>query len=395
MQHKLKISTIAATLGLVLSQSVTALELYKDDETTVGTRGYLRLTFESTENSDEFTDGGSRWGLDFTRKIQGDWTAGVTTEWAMSFEKNKNFSLNTNGGDSSLAAGDAGDALSSRLGYVHFTHDKWGSFGVGKQWGVYYDIVGVTDILAYYGGNATGVYNLGGDGGLSGTGRAEQALTWRKSFGNFNLGLQFQAQDEDVILNVEACDDVEEDTPEDDFCKAIDGLDLGTVGNGYGIALSYKFDNLWFGVSNNTTEIEANDNAGILGFSGTVDDTITALAATWGTNGDGIYVAAAVATSEFHELDNEGNYIDANGSEFIAKYSLDSGFSFYGGFNMLESDQSGNDYEMAYTYVGTDYQFMNGVGFIFLEAKVNDNTNANGSSGNDDTDLALGVRVNL
>ena len=377
MKNKFEISSIAAIVGVLLTGQANAIEIFKNDTSSVSTRGWLRLTLQSTENTDEITDSGSRWGLDYKHKIEGGWTAGMTAEWATNFEKNSNLSV-TAGGDSRSPSGSSGDALTSRLGFVHFTHDKWGSFGVGKQWGVFYDIVGVTDMLNYYGGNATGAYNFGTDGGLSGTGRAEQAITWRKAFGNINVGIQMQAQDEAVILNAP-------NTP------VLDGEEIATMGNGYGAAVSYKADNFSVGVAVNTSEIDIAPAFG----GGSEDDIATALSATYGQFGEGLHVAAAFVTSENHELDNTGDYIDAIGTEVLVRYTMPSRIAIYGGMNMLESDQSNSDYELSYPFVGAEYAFENGFGLVFVEAKAHDDTNSDGSTGNDESEFAMGVRVNL
>ncbi|QBY05018.1 porin [Thalassotalea sp. HSM 43] len=392
---KTKLSLAVAAIACALSSTTQAIEIYKDDKTSVATRGYLRLTFESNNNSDELTDGGSRWGLDFTRKIQGGWTAGVTTEWAMNFESNKDFSVSFRGNDSNVATGDAGDTLSSRLGYIHMTHDTWGSFGFGKQWSVYYDVTGVTDLLDYYGGSALGVYNLGGDGGLSGTGRAEQAITWRKSFGNLNVGLQYQAQDEDITLDLPDCAGITDTQAAFDLCESLNGVSLGTIGDGYGASLSYRFGKFWAGVAHNVTEIEGNSTADAIGLGNAEDDTISAVAATYGTLLDGLYIAVGAATSEFHELDDTGNYLDTMGYEAMIRYNFNSGFGFYGGMNYLESDEDDNDFEISYPFLGADYVFIDDIGFVFAEVRMNDNVNADGSDGNDNTDVAVGIRVNL
>ncbi|WP_371188323.1 porin [Thalassotalea maritima] len=394
---KTKLSIIVAALSCVLSGTVSAIEIYKDEKTSVSTRGILRLVFESNSSSDEITDGGSRWGFDVKREIGSGWTAGITTEWAMSFENNKNFSVSVVGNDANLAAGDSGDTFSSRLGHLTFTHDHWGKIAVGKQWGVYYDVAGRTDMFNYWGGSAAGVYNFAGDGGLSGTGRAEQALTWRKSFGNFNLGLQYQAQDERVVLNVPECDSALPDGEFADICSLLNGADLGTVGNGYGISLSYQFDNtVWLGFSSNIAELEAGaDNEDIFGISRDEDDVVNVFAASYGTFNDGLYAAITYANSEFHEIDNAGNLIDAEGGEIIIRYTMDYGTSVYAGANRLTSDGSENQYEINYELIGADYPFMDNVGVMFFEMRFNDSTNADGSQGNDNNDIAVGVKVNL
>lgn len=350
----------------------------------------MRLTYESTDASQEITDVGSRWGLDFSREIQGGWVAGITYEWATNFEQNKNFAINSN--DSNVPSGSSEDALTSRLGFVSMDHPTWGSIAVGKQWSVYYDVIGVTDLYAYYGGSALGGYNIGTDGGISGTGRAEQAITWRKAYGNFNLGLQYQAQDEDVVYYIPGCEEIEDDNPGVKICDLLHNQPLATIGNGYGAALSYQWKNFLFGLAYNNIEIDIKPT-----FSPVIadeNDTITAVSATYGDFTTGLYVAAGAASSEFHEIDDQGVFFDGLGVELLIRYSFESGFGVFGGFNHLEADEDKNDYEMHYNLLGLDYMFIDGVGFLFIEGKKNDITNSDGSE-NDDTNIAVGIRINI
>jgi len=372
---KTKLVTLVIA-GLIVSPTCYAINIYQDDENSVSLRGYLRLTMYGDEDNEEITDSGSRWGFDLTRKIQGDWTAGITMEWATNFEKNKNLTI---GGDSSLPSGDAGDSLSSRLGYLNFTHKNWGSIGIGKQWSVYYDVVGVTDVLNYFGGNATGVYNLGTDGGLSGTGRSEQALTWRNSYKNLSVGIQIQAQDEAVTIQGTGSSD-------------IDGTEIAVMGNGIAGMVSYDWGNFTLGAAFSKSKIDISPVFGNLGVEDE-EDSISALALTYGTNGEGLYMGLTAASSEYHETDNTNSYIDAVGSELYVKYTLDNQVGIYGGFNLLESDESQNDFEMFYNYAGVEIPFINGVGITFLEVKLNDNTNHDNTDGIDDTEVAIGVTI--
>ncbi|WP_070795881.1 porin [Thalassotalea crassostreae] len=369
MRSKLVKGAIASALIMAGLSQANAIEVMNNGTTSIDTRGWLRLSLHSTDDTDEFTDSGSRWGLNFNHKIENDWTVGVTYEWATNFEKNTNLKLT---GDASLQNGSSGESLSSRLGFVHASHEKWGSIAVGKQWGVYYDIVNVTDVLNYFGGNATGVYNFNGDGGLSGTGRAEQAISWRKSYNNLNVALQLQMQDEPV--------DNEDGT-----------FEIATMGNGYGLAVSYNFDNFTLGAAYNLNEIEFASGIPI----SNADDVATAISATYGSSAQGFHVAFSGVVSENHEIIENNIFMDATGSELYLRYSFESDIGVYGGYNLLESDESDNQYELYFSFVGADYKFENGFGLLFAEAKVNDNKTSLGADGDDSTEVAVGIRINL
>ena len=94
------------------------------------------------------------------------------------------------------------DDISTRLGQAGLV-GKWGSVQIGKQWSVYYDVAQWTDLFWAVGGNAAGTFNANTDGGISGTGRAEKALTTRFRWRGLRLGAQAQMrsrteEDEDV-----------------------------------------------------------------------------------------------------------------------------------------------------------------------------------------------------
>lgn len=83
------------------------------------------------------------------------------------------------------------DDITTRLGQAGLVGD-WGSVQIGKQWSVYYDVTQWTDLFWAVGGNASGTYNAGTDGGISGTGRAEKAVSTRFRYHGLRLGAQTQ-----------------------------------------------------------------------------------------------------------------------------------------------------------------------------------------------------------
>lgn len=84
------------------------------------------------------------------------------------------------------------DPVTTRLGFIGLRTAKLGSISIGKQWGVYYDVSGWTDLFWVFGGKASGTYNTNNDGGSEGTGRAENAIQYRYATGKFSIGLQTQ-----------------------------------------------------------------------------------------------------------------------------------------------------------------------------------------------------------
>lgn len=96
-------------------------------------------------------------------------------------------------GDPGFQVGEGNSNLFGRLGYVGIKH-KYFSFTFGKQWSAYYDVAAYTDNLYAFGGEASGTFNNGTDGGISGTGRANQLFLLRSQYKYFHIALQMQAR---------------------------------------------------------------------------------------------------------------------------------------------------------------------------------------------------------
>jgi len=87
--------------------------------------------------------------------------------------------------------GKVNSALFARQGLIGIG-SPYGRFSIGKQWGVHYTLAGAIDNMYIFGADAIGVYNAGTDGGVSGTGRADQAAKYELFKGNFFFGFQGQ-----------------------------------------------------------------------------------------------------------------------------------------------------------------------------------------------------------
>jgi len=111
-----------------------------------------------------------------------------------------------------------------RLGLIGIS-TPFGNISIGRQWGVNYTLAGNIDDMYLGGGYAIGVYNAGTDGGISGTGRADQAIKYEFTSKKFYFGAQ--AQFRDISVN-------------DQF-----------FADSYGFASYYKFGILKLGASYN------------------------------------------------------------------------------------------------------------------------------------------------
>ena len=103
-----------------------------------------------------------------------------------------NADANTNSGFIRLDESQNLQVFSTRLGYLGADFGRYGIVTLGKQWGVYYDITGYTDNFNVFGGQGSATYVGNSDGGETGTGRANQALTYRNTIGPVTIGGQLQ-----------------------------------------------------------------------------------------------------------------------------------------------------------------------------------------------------------
>jgi len=122
----------------------------------------------------------------------------AAAEWAVDFAGSR---TDLNPGESTgsgfvLLDAVRGELFSNRLGYVGLDFGDAGRVTLGKQWGVHYDITSFTDAFNVFGANASATFNAGTDGGFTGTGRADSALSYRnRFFGKLDLGAQIQMRD--------------------------------------------------------------------------------------------------------------------------------------------------------------------------------------------------------
>ena len=202
--------------------------------------------------------------------------------------------------------------LVSRNDYVHFSPDPgqpvgkikppvflrlgligistpYGNVSIGRQWGVNYTLSGNIDDMYLGGGYGIGVYNAGTDGGISGTGRADQVFKYELKRKKFYLGLQSQ------FRNI---------TDNNQFW-----------GDSYGIASYYDFSFVKIGASynkvldgvENPQEIESKIN----------DELATVLI---DFRRDNFHLGIMPMYFVNHEKDNLGDYYSGTGLEYSLRY---------------------------------------------------------------------------
>ena len=117
-------------------------------------------------------------------------------EWGVNLLQNDvnfNAGASTESGFLTILPSQAGQVFSARLGYVGLDLGPAGQIAFGKQWAVHYDVASyTTDQFDVFGGQASMAYPAGSDGGDTGTGRVNKALTYRNTLWILDVGVQAQ-----------------------------------------------------------------------------------------------------------------------------------------------------------------------------------------------------------
>lgn len=293
MQKKL-LATVVASL---IAGQAMALEVFNDDVNSLSIGGRVGMVTDGNDNG--LSNDGSRINFKFAHQFQSGWTGTGTVEW----------------GYDPQSTGDI--EFSNRLGNVGIGHDEYGSFLFGKQWSAFYDVAGWTDIFTIGGVDYVGTQAIYDNGHFLGTARADDALSYRKSFGGLNVALQVQLEGTGSMPN-----------GLDSEGKAA-SADI-TREKGYGISASYDFDfGLSLGAAYNETQLgekyaitngSDKSKAGIVSAKYTAGDFM--IAASYGENTNSVMFDAA----NKDDKDNYVQYVAAKSEsiEVVGTYALDS-----------------------------------------------------------------------
>lgn len=298
--------------------------------------GNYRLRLRNSGDGFKLTDGGSRIGVDghyqlFPKlKVFGRAEAGFNLLSELDLFDSKD----------SAPEGDAGNSFFKRLLYIGLESPGY-FLTYGKSWSTYYKVAGFTDRFAGTGGDASGTYNAGTDGGATGTGRAQSVIQTRLHIGKlpevigikpFNLNLQVQ-HGEPIPL--------------------VDGAHYGTA---VGLSAIHQIDpDFALGIAYNIAEINDLDDPAIraAGLDG------NAQAILLGTRhfGEKWYLGTVVSRLLNHDTTDQGTYFDGWGWEVYGQYQLREKIWLTGGWNYLrpDSDPLNGDYEIKYGVIGLRY----------------------------------------
>lgn len=240
------------------------------------------------------------------------------------------------------AQNDNGGYLNPRLYYFGIESD-FIYLKLGKSWSAYYQVAGAADRFSIFGGNATGVYNAGTDGGATGTGRADNALQTRAFIDverwagvkPFNLNLQYQHGE--PIPHV----------PSKQYGPTYSVSTWLETEKELGLGIA------WHKASINGIGSPEMDQAGISG-----DAVAWALA--FKTYGERWLASLVYSRLKNIETTNEARYFDGTGIELFAQWQLRDRWWLTGGGNYLEPDDDDPDageYSIRFLVLGVRYTF--------------------------------------
>lgn len=335
---------------------------------TVDLYGSMRLFAETGGDDTTLNDGTSRLGFRMGREFSDGRTLFGRIEWKTNLVDNNSQFVVGDGptGGITIREEQGDDVLTSRLGYIGMRFERTGELTFGKQWGVYYDVAGWTDMFNVYGGSALSVYAAGSDGGGLGSGRADNAIVWRNARGKISYGLQTQLQ---------SSDDGED-------YKSLGGSLIFAPNNSWQIGAAFVASR----IKGAFEDLSGDDESGVA----TVG--VRYHSGRWHT-------AFNVAAWEDHEViffADDTLFYDGVGAELYVDYEYSDRLHFYGGFNYTDPDiddpRVDPDFGIEQLLLGVSW-FTTDESFGYLEALVSGDTGVDGRSR--DSVLAAGYRYDF
>lgn len=321
---------------------------------------------ETLERKSRVGDGNSRIGL------RGGWQ--FIPGWSLFGTYEAGLDLVENFSSRGELFGDGG--MTTRLAYLGVEHEHV-TVLAGQNWSAYYQVAGVTDRFAIFGGSASGVYNAGTAGQQMGTGRAEdviQARTyvqpgrWAPWLKPFNLNLQYQAgQPIPGVDNAEF----------DDGVQASAFLETQSE---FSVGIAY---------SRSLLPDEVPPAVAAVGMDGDAE----AFAITTRMYGNRWYAALLYSRLKNMEVTDQGRYFDGDGIELYAQWEILDKWWLIGGYNWLEPDDEDpaiGEYRVRYTVLGARYSFRSFARMLYAEYRLDAGRFADGSKGKDE--FTVGIR---
>ncbi|MEA3490466.1 MAG: hypothetical protein U9R27_01050 [Campylobacterota bacterium] len=324
---------------------------------------YISLRPQFASSADEkglsLRNGGSRGGFFYYYQFTNDIELMLQYEAGVSWNSDTPFINISNAEDSSR-----------RLSYLSLQYDR-SIILIGKAWSPYYDIAGFTDHYMAFGSQASGAFNAGTDGGVSGTGRADKVMQIQTNWKDLHAKLQLQYKHN-------AHSDIDIDY---DYGVAGSLIYKGWSDIRAGVAVSYaKFNDI-------TAQMVD------LGIEGADLSTIAGVIYTH----ENFSANALISYTKNHMTDDQGIYFDSIGSELYMRYDIGDSWRLSGGFNYLipkdnsyESEYSikNSIFSLQYTFGKRDFDDLIYIEFSLPSGKLADGKSLNMS-------VAVGIRYLL
>lgn len=302
-------------------------------------------------------NGSSRINFGFTRLMSKEWKSYVKLEWGVNPFGNSTIAYSSE----SHFETQSGDFLTNRLGYIGVSHVDYGSISIGKQWGVWYDVVYNTNNGFVWDGNASGTYTYNkSDGAINGVGRGDKIIQYRKSWGDLSIAAQMQLKNSE--------NDITTGNGSQRLVKT-------EYGNTYGAAVTYKAtDKLVITAGGNTGKPKATTASGNV-ISKT--DYIYGFGLSWGNwDEHGLYAAMNLNKNDYHDTDNMGRFLqDAVGLESFISYYFDNNIKILASYNVLEAGDEykvmhlGDVFKRQSAFAGIHYVWDQSL-MLYLEGRV-------------------------
>ena len=350
------------------------LSPWLDEPNILNLYGSARIRYRSTDTDRSWGDGGSRAGVSIRHQL-------IPRRW-LTFRYEAGFNLldRVNGILGSGEAGGEGNGsdVFTRLLYVGVEMPLLVAT-FGKNWSTYYKVASYTDRFEGTGGNASGTYNAGTDGGLTGTGRADGVLQSRlfidffpDRWGIKPFNLNVQLQNKQPIPHTDSR--------------------YGTAAGLSAILENQK--DFTLGVAVNWADVP-NSELAELSATGIDNDAVAILVGTRWFD-ENWYTGLTLSRLVNHEATDNNIYFDGSGIELYSQYRLQGPWWLIAGLNVLEPDkgeQQAGDYKVEYGIIGGRYSIDGFSKMFYFNARFDNGSLADGTSlGNTYT---IGVRWDL
>ncbi len=269
----------------------------------------------------------------------------------------------------------AGDSIFPRLYYLGYESPEVMAV-VGKSWSSYYQIASFTDRFATAGGDASGSFNAGTDGGKTGTGRADNVLQLRNLIDFFPA-----AYIKPFSLNIQ----LQNNEPIPAVSGARYGINIGIS------AILQTQKDYTIGFAYNRARIDDKNNPGIINAGIRGDAEALLIGTRWFD--DNWYIGGIVSHLKNHETTDQKIYFNGTGMELFGQYQIVNNVWGMLGWNYLKpnSDQPrAGDYLVKFGIVGLRYTLDDFRRMVFIEARIDNSLSAQGVPLRDS--VSVGIR---